>query len=223
MQKIIVELSIIIEYFRVAPNLCFKTRLSAKPMIWKWFFILMQMKLIITRKDLYLALFWKLELWNTEIASSMKQVIHYLYPWFAGFIPDEFAHLCVIRALRKWKRSLLSPHLTVSILMVPFENNFVRIAPKWESPQIQRLPKFRCCFSWINIVSLPRLKIFRVFLTFSIFFVDFRVTVRRTCSSPQNSSYIYKYFFLTYFIHTFNQFVNQYFTGLRWSVVLFFF
>ena len=147
-QKIIVGLSIIIDYFRVAPNLCLKTRLSGKPMIWKWFFILMQMKLIIiTRKALYLALFWKLGLWNTEMAfSSMKHDIHYLSHWFAGFIPDEFAHLYVIRALRKWKQSLLSPYLTVSILMVPFENHFVKIAPKWESPQIQRLPKFWCCF-----------------------------------------------------------------------------
>ena len=112
MQKIIVRRSIIIDYFRVAPNLCFKTRLSGKPMIWKYFFILMEMKLVITRKALYLALFWKLGLWNTEMAfRSMKHEIHYLYPWFAGFIPDEFANLCVIRALKKWKQSLLSPYL----------------------------------------------------------------------------------------------------------------
>ena len=51
-------------------------------------------------------------------------------------------------------------------------------------------------FIWINIVCLPRLKIFGFFFwTLSVFFVDFRVTVRRTWSSPQNSSYIYKYFF----------------------------
>ena len=57
----------------------------------------MEMKLIITRKALYLALFWKLGLWNTEMAfRSMKHEIHYIYPWFAGFIPDEFANLCVI-------------------------------------------------------------------------------------------------------------------------------
>ena len=50
----------------------------------------MEMKLIITRKALYLALFWKLGLWNTEMAfRSMKHEIHYIYPWFAGFIPDE--------------------------------------------------------------------------------------------------------------------------------------
>ena len=147
MQKIIVRPSIIIDYFRVAPNLCFKTRLSGKPMIWKYFFILMEMKLVITRKALYLALFWKLGLWNTKMAfRSMKHEIDYFYPWFAGFIPDEFANLYVIRASRKWKQSLLSPYLTVSISIVPFENRFVQIAPEWESPQIQRLLKFRCCF-----------------------------------------------------------------------------
>ena len=85
----------------------------------------MQMKFIITRKALYLALF------GTEMAfRSMKHEIDYFYPWFAGFIPDEFANLYVIRALRIWKQSLLSPYLTVSILIVPFENHFVQIAPQ---------------------------------------------------------------------------------------------
>ena len=37
-------------HFRVPPCLCIKTRLSAQPLIWKWFFILMQIKLIFTRK-----------------------------------------------------------------------------------------------------------------------------------------------------------------------------
>ena len=41
--------------FRVPPGLCIKTRLSAQPWIWKWFFILMQMKLIFTRKVVHLA------------------------------------------------------------------------------------------------------------------------------------------------------------------------
>ena len=45
--------------FRVPPGLRFKTRLSAQPLIWKWFFILMQIKLISTRKVVHLASFWK--------------------------------------------------------------------------------------------------------------------------------------------------------------------
>ena len=37
-------------HFRVPLGLCIKTRLSAQPVIWKWFFILMQIKLIFTTK-----------------------------------------------------------------------------------------------------------------------------------------------------------------------------
>ena len=48
-----------IGHFRVPPGLCIKTRLSAQPLIWKWFFILMQIKLIFIRKVVYLASFWK--------------------------------------------------------------------------------------------------------------------------------------------------------------------
>jgi len=48
-----------IRHFRVSPGLCIKTRLSARPLIWKWFFILMQIKLIFTRKVVHLASFWK--------------------------------------------------------------------------------------------------------------------------------------------------------------------
>ena len=185
----------------------------------------MQMKFIITRKALYLALFWKLGLWNTEMAfRSMKHEIDYFYPWFAGFIPDEFAHLYVIRASRKWKQSLLSPYLTVSISIVPFENHFVQIAPEWESPQIQRLLKFRCCFYMNKYCVFTLAENFLFFWTFSVFFVDFRVihsegheVHHKVVPTSTNT------FFLASFIHTFNQFVIQYFTGLRWSVVLFFF
>ena len=38
------------------PNLCYESRLSAKPLILKGFFIFMQIKLIFTRKVLHLAL-----------------------------------------------------------------------------------------------------------------------------------------------------------------------
>ena len=48
-----------IGHFRVPPGLCFKTRVGAQPLIWKSFFILMQTKLIFTRKVVHLASFWK--------------------------------------------------------------------------------------------------------------------------------------------------------------------
>ena len=48
-----------IDHFWVPLGLCFKTRLSAQALIWKSFFILMQRKLISTRKVVHLASFWK--------------------------------------------------------------------------------------------------------------------------------------------------------------------
>ena len=45
--------STILGPFPVVLSLCFQARLSAKPLIWKWFLILTQIKLIFTRKVLY--------------------------------------------------------------------------------------------------------------------------------------------------------------------------
>ena len=47
----------IIGHFRVPSGLRFKTRVGAQPLIWKSFFILMQIKLIFTRKVVHLASF----------------------------------------------------------------------------------------------------------------------------------------------------------------------
>ena len=47
----------LIRHFRVPPSLCIKRRLSAQPLIWKWFFILIQINLIFTRKAVLLASF----------------------------------------------------------------------------------------------------------------------------------------------------------------------
>ena len=58
-----------IGHFRVPPGLCFKTRVGAQPLIWKSFFILMQIKLIFTRKVVHLASFWK---WGSlELGSGL--------------------------------------------------------------------------------------------------------------------------------------------------------
>ena len=48
-----------IGHLRVPADLCFKTRVGAQPWIWKSFFILMQIKLIFTRKVMQLASFCK--------------------------------------------------------------------------------------------------------------------------------------------------------------------
>ena len=58
----------LIGHFQVPKNLTFKTRLSAKPLIWKWFSIIMQIKLIFTTKVSHLASFWKWDFWNSEMA-----------------------------------------------------------------------------------------------------------------------------------------------------------
>ena len=62
----------LIGHFRVPKNLTFKTRLSAKPLIWKWFLILMQIKLIFTTQVSHLASFWK---WDVlELGSGLLNV-----------------------------------------------------------------------------------------------------------------------------------------------------
>ena len=60
-------------HFRVPPGLCSKRRLSAQPLIWKWLFILVQIKLIFTRKVVHLASFWKWGFWNLEVAYNWHQ------------------------------------------------------------------------------------------------------------------------------------------------------
>ena len=47
----------LIGHFRVPPGLCIKTRVGAQPLMWKSFFILIQIKLIFRRKVVQLASF----------------------------------------------------------------------------------------------------------------------------------------------------------------------
>ena len=55
-----------IGHFRVPPGICFKTRVRGQPLIWKSYFILMQIKLIFTRKIVHLASFWKWGFFGTR-------------------------------------------------------------------------------------------------------------------------------------------------------------
>ena len=50
-----------IRHFRIASSICFKARLSAKLLLWKRFFILLQIKLIFTTKVSHSSSFWKWE------------------------------------------------------------------------------------------------------------------------------------------------------------------
>ena len=55
-----------IDHFRVASSLCFKARLSVKPLIWKWFFILMHLKLVFSNKCFALSLVLKVTVFGTR-------------------------------------------------------------------------------------------------------------------------------------------------------------
>ena len=46
-----------IVHFQIALSICFKARLSSKPLIWKWPFIVTQIKLILTTKNLHFVSF----------------------------------------------------------------------------------------------------------------------------------------------------------------------
>ena len=62
-----------IGHFRVPLGLCIKMWLSAQPLLWKWFFILMQVKLFVTRKVVHLASIWKW--WFLELRSGILSCI----------------------------------------------------------------------------------------------------------------------------------------------------
>ena len=69
-----------IGHLRVSPGLCFKTRLSAQPLIhWKSSFILMQIKLIFTRKVVHLASFWKSGF--LELGSGLLEAYYCSISW----------------------------------------------------------------------------------------------------------------------------------------------
>ena len=53
-------------HFRAATSLCFKAKLSAKPLIWKRFLIFMQKKLIFTWKVFALSLIFKVRVLETR-------------------------------------------------------------------------------------------------------------------------------------------------------------
>ena len=74
-------------HFRVPRK---KTRLSAQPLIWKWLFIFMQIKLIFTRKVVHLASFWKVKLrlhwpWGVWGREKEKSCLPVLSPFSHSF------------------------------------------------------------------------------------------------------------------------------------------
>ena len=87
-------------HFRVLPGLCFKTRVGAQPLIWKSFFILMQIKLIFTRKVVHLASFWKwgcLELGSGLFSLLVLSGLKYISSSHAS-LNDYFSFCRILKA-----------------------------------------------------------------------------------------------------------------------------
>ena len=104
-----------IGHFRVPPGLCIKTRLSAQPLIWKWFFILMQIKLIFTRKDVHLVSFWK---WGfLELGSGLLYIA-----CFEGVYGRYCKKVKIITLT--YNLPMLSSRFKVLHCTLPFEENY---------------------------------------------------------------------------------------------------
>ena len=66
----------LIRHFRVPPDLCIKTRLSAQLLIWKWFFIAMQVILIFT--NVHLTSFESDVFWNSAGGGLFTWLLRWL-------------------------------------------------------------------------------------------------------------------------------------------------
>ena len=140
--------------FRDAASFCFKTRPSANPFLWKLFFIIMQIKLIFTRKVLHLARFKSEGFWNSEMAYSflLSRDVTTSFPRFLGFLgtrqpawwstsfpgPLSFSSLVVLSPLlddkggkgeRAWERGclMMSKFCGVWRHGWPWRNKFLKL------------------------------------------------------------------------------------------------
>ena len=103
-----------IGHFRVPPGLCFKTRVDAQPLIWKSFFILMQIKLIFTRKVVHLASFWKWRflklgsglLFSLDlIQDTTVTLLNGLINFFSVSGKENWKHALTVPMIRHWRSS----------------------------------------------------------------------------------------------------------------------
>ena len=63
----------LVGHFRVPPGLCIKSRLNAQSLIWKWFFILMQIKFIFTISLCTWPPFESEGFWNSEVGYFARE------------------------------------------------------------------------------------------------------------------------------------------------------
>ena len=94
------RLACLIGHFRVPPGLCFKARVGAQPLIWKSFFILMQITLIFTRKVVHLivASFWKLGFLELGSGLFLRRP-HGLKSWHRLLRPSLLSLSCICHDL----------------------------------------------------------------------------------------------------------------------------
>ena len=118
-------------HFRVATSLCFKARLSEKPLMWKSFFILMQMQLIFTTKILHLPLCWK---W--EFLELRNNITYYLPFGLSSQIPN-ISNYFSSRDTNNWV----------------FLNEFISIwTYTWNSQKREPLVLWNdCIFWWLHV------------------------------------------------------------------------
>ena len=107
-----------IGHFWVPPGLRIKTKLSAQPLIWKWFFIFMQIKLFSTRQVVHLASFWNWRFW--EIASGL---------FFGGKLPGSSNSITrvTLKKVHNLKLSF-SKGLTLTVVNYPGPSHSASVA-----------------------------------------------------------------------------------------------
>ena len=99
-----------IGHFRDAPSLCFKARLGAKLLMWKWsiIYILMQIKLLFTRKVLHLPSLWKWEF--LELGNSLFSWLYFSLNYILSVSPAQRWILLKKSALSVYYLSVYCKH-----------------------------------------------------------------------------------------------------------------
>ena len=136
---------IITGHFRVPPGLRIKTRLSAQPLMWRWFLILMQIKLTFTRKVVDLASLkvraYGTRKWSITLDKVWKKSMKWYWRLFMAIFKDFYSgskksiHDCTITSfsLHPWFTTLnntssLFKSVAYKLLPTPGHHQHVKIA-----------------------------------------------------------------------------------------------
>ena len=106
-----------IGYLRFASSHFFKARLSVKPLIWKWFLIIMQIKRIYTTKVSHLASFWK---WDfLEIGNGLLLLGSLLGTHRSAIGLISYPDLPRVKQSEIWVRDYHWTSFSLSLVTVP--------------------------------------------------------------------------------------------------------